>query len=169
VPVHFPSVFHQEFAWVWRTLRRLGVREADVEDLVHDVFVVFHRTLDQYDPARPLRAWLFGIAFRVASDHRRRATHRRELLVDTEEPPDSKPTAEAALGRARAGALVLEALAALPEERRAVFVLCELDELGMPEVAATLGIPLNTGYSRLRIARREFTDAVRRITRGEAP
>lgn len=156
----FPTIFKSEFAWVWRTVRRLGAREADTEDLVHEVFVVFFRTQSDYDPARALRPWLFGIAFRVVSSHRRRASVRREVLDDPAEPPDSKPGAEQQLGKAEDNSLVLQALQMIPEERRVVFVLHELDEVAMPEVARTLQIPLNTGYSRLRIARQEFRDAV---------
>lgn len=167
--IDFRSVFERELSWVWRTVRRLGAREADAEDLVHEVFVVFYRTLADYDPKRPLRAWLFGIAFRVVSDHRRRASTRRELLVESEEAPASSSRgAEAALGRKRDQALVVAALQELPEDRRAVFVMHELDELPIPEVASTLGIPLNTGYSRLRIARGEFRAAVERL-RGATP
>jgi RNA polymerase sigma-70 factor (ECF subfamily) len=150
-------------------VRRLGAREADAEDLVHEVFVVFHRTLADFDSNRPVRAWLFGIAFRVVSDHRRRASVRRELLVEADEGPvSSSRGAEALLGRKRDKELVIAALAELPEDRRAVFVMHELDEVPMPEVARTLGIPLNTGYSRLRIARGEFRAAVERL-RQEAP
>ena len=74
------AVFHAECDYVARTLRRLGIREADLEDLTHDVFVTFHRKLHQYDPSRPVRPWLFGIAFRLASEHRRRAVRRTAIL-----------------------------------------------------------------------------------------
>ncbi|MBK6515836.1 MAG: hypothetical protein IPG04_17515 [Polyangiaceae bacterium] len=83
----FANVFAAELPYVLRSLRRLGALPADVEDLGHDVFMVVHRELARFDPARPIRPWLFGIAFRVASDHRRLARVRRE--VPTAQVPDA--------------------------------------------------------------------------------
>jgi RNA polymerase sigma factor (sigma-70 family) len=80
----FRSVFDGELNFVWNTLRRFGVAERDLEDLAHEVFVVVDRQLGSYDPSRPLRPWLFTIAFRCASDYRRLARHRHETLVDNE-------------------------------------------------------------------------------------
>jgi RNA polymerase sigma-70 factor (ECF subfamily) len=156
----FKAVFEAEFGYVWNTLRRLGVRAADLPDLTHDVFVTFHRTLDKYDAARPLRPWLFGIAFRSASDYRRLARHRREELDSSPDPPDSTPDAERLAALREARSLVLCALERMEHDRRAVFVMHEIDGVGMPEIAAALEIPLNTGYSRLRLARSEFARAV---------
>lgn len=163
----FKAVFKAEFGYVWNTLRRLGVRSADLPDVTHDVFVTFHRTLRSYDPARPLRPWLFGIAFRSASDYRRLARHRREELDSTPDPPDSAPDAERLTAAREARSLVLRVLDTLDDERRAVFVMHEIDGFGMPEIAAALEIPLNTGYSRLRLARQDFARAVAAIGGGE--
>ena len=66
------TIFETELDYVWRSLRRLGVRERDVDDVTHDAFIVVYRTLDQYDPSRPLRPWLFGIASRHAANSCRR-------------------------------------------------------------------------------------------------
>ena len=85
------AVYDEHFDYVWHTLRRLGVRAADLEDLAHDVFVAFHRTRATYDPSRPIRPWLFGIAFRVSSDHRRRARHRYEVVAERDTPDASRP------------------------------------------------------------------------------
>ncbi|MBK6520233.1 MAG: hypothetical protein IPG04_40425 [Polyangiaceae bacterium] len=104
--------------------------------------MVVHRELARFDPARPIRPWLFGIAFRVASDHRRLARVRRE--VPTAQVPDAAALAESAeahLERADDRALVLAALAALDLERRAVIVMHDLDGFSAPQVAAELGIP----------------------------
>ncbi len=160
----FANVFAAELPYVLRSLRRLGALPADVEDLGHDVFMVVHRELARFDPARPIRPWLFGIAFRVASDHRRLARVRRE--VPTAQVPDAAALAESAeahLERADDRALVLAALAALDLERRAVIVMHDLDGFSAPQVAAELGIPLNTAYSRLRLAREDLRRAVQRI------
>jgi RNA polymerase sigma-70 factor (ECF subfamily) len=171
--VHAPTfrdLFTSEFSYVLHTLRRLGVRERDLEDLTHDVFVVVHRGLPEFDPRRPVRPWLFGIAFRVASDHRRRARNARELVEDpAPEPVDGAPPADEQLAAAQRRRVVLEALDDLELDRRAVLVLHDIDGCTMPEIARALSIPLNTAYSRLRLAREQFKAAVQRIRlrRGE--
>jgi RNA polymerase sigma-70 factor (ECF subfamily) len=159
----FTTIFQTECSYMWNTLRRLGVQERDVEDVAHDVFVAVHRRLDSYDPTRPLKPWLFGIAFRVASDYRRLARHRRELMDDTFEAVDGAPPADEQLETEQARRLVLEALDALDLDKRAVFVMHELDGHAMPAIAIALGIPVNTAYSRLRLARETFATAVKRI------
>lgn len=159
------AAYRQELAWVVRTVERLGARAGDLEDLVHDVFLAFHRTLDGFDPRRPLRPWLFGIAFRVVSDYRRRAGFSREAAHEhLGETPHGGPTPVEALEAAEKRRLVLAALEALPLDQRAVFVAVELDEQSVPEVAQMLQIPLNTAYSRLRLGRQRFTAAVERLT-----
>ncbi len=159
----FRAIYRAELPYVWRTMRRLGARPADVEDLVHDVFVVVHRRLSDYDPARPIRPWLFGIAFRVASDYRRRARFRREVVTDDIDRPAPDIPADARMAAAEDRALVIEALAALDLDRRAVLVLHDIDGYAAPEIADTLGVKLNTVYSRLRVARKRFEQAVRRL------
>lgn len=162
------QVFATEFAWVYRTLQRFGVRRADLEDLTHDVFVVFHARRSEFDASRPLRPWLMGIAFRVASDYRRRASHRNELLQEPEEQPDSKPNPEAATERARTRELLLRAFETIEPERLAVLLLHDVDGVAAPQIAEALGIPLNTAYSRLRLARRDLAKAVAPLTPREA-
>jgi RNA polymerase sigma-70 factor (ECF subfamily) len=160
------QVFASEFGWVWRTLQRFGVRQADLEDLVHDVFVVFHARRAEYDPSRPLRPWLMGIAFRVASDHRRRKSNRNELLQEPEEPADSKPSPESASARAAERRLLLEAFAQVEPERLQILLLHDVDEVPVPRIAEALAIPLNTAYSRLRLARGELQRAVEKLKGG---
>src|SRR5262245_32120237 len=82
----FAELFEEYFAYVWHSLRRLGVPERDLEDVTHDVFIRVYGRLDTRDPARPLRPWLFGFALRLAAEYRRRARNRLELLVAAEEP-----------------------------------------------------------------------------------
>lgn len=159
----FRAIFEAELTYVWNALRKLGVHAPDLEDVAHEVFVVVHRHLGDYDPARPLRPWLFGICVRVASDYRRLARHRREVAPGPVEPPDPSPAADEHLERRQAQRLVSEALDALDLDRRAVFVLHDLEEETMPVIAEALAIPLNTAYSRLRLARRDFADAVTRL------
>jgi RNA polymerase sigma-70 factor (ECF subfamily) len=161
-PLDLREVFTMHAPYVWNTLRRLGISGADLEDLTHDVFTQVHRHLHEYDPSRPVKPWLFGFAFRIAAEQRRRTQRRRE------EPLESEPIDPVALPDARLAAeqdrqLVVAALAAIELERRAVFVLYEIDGVPMDEIASSLGIPPNTGYSRLRLARAEFAAAVKRL------
>lgn len=164
----FEAVFDAEFGYVWTSLRRLGVPERDLEDLAHDVFVEVHRRFDDYDPARPIRPWLFAFAFRFASDYRRRARNRFEMLHDA--PPDRGHTDDAhrALEERQARDLVLRALEGIDDEdQRAVFIMYEIDEVPMRDIASAMNIPLNTGHSRLRLAREAFRRAVRAIEQRE--
>jgi RNA polymerase sigma-70 factor (ECF subfamily) len=159
----FQAVYRAEFSYVWKTLRRLGAPPRDLDDLTHDLFVVVYRRLSDYDATRPLRPWLFGIAVRVMSDYRRSARRIREPLETHAEPPPEAPIAEEATVAAEARSLLIQALDSLDLDRRAVFVMHELDELPIPEVAVSLGIPVNTAYSRLRLARAEIAAFVRRF------
>ena len=159
----FVAIYEAEFDYVYHSLRRLGVRDADLEDLAHDVFVALYRGLADYDRSRPIRPWLFGIAFRVASDFRRRARHRFEVDGEGREFVDGAPGALEKLAGAEDRALVRQGLAALDLDRRAVFVMHDIDGHGMPEIAATLGLPLNTAYSRLRLAREKFAQIIRKL------
>ena len=152
------EAYQRELDYLMRTLQRFGVASADLEDLAHEVFLVLRANWQEYDPARALRPYLFGIAFRVASSHRRR--HWREVSFDGVDAPDIAPEPDQALESHRARALVLAALQRIPLPRRVVLILHELDEVPMREVAATLGIPLFTAYSRLRKARRELEESL---------
>jgi len=122
----FNQVFKQHFTYVFYSLRRLGVQDRELEDVTHDVFIVVHRKLIDYDPTRPIKPWLFGIAFRVASDHRRRARHRREVLDSEREAVAPGKTADETLEQKEAQRLVLAALEHLEPDQRAVFVMHEI-------------------------------------------
>lgn len=166
-PPDFPTIYRSEFSYVWKTLRRLGAPPQDLEDLTHDLFVVVHRHLVEYDPDRPLRPWLFGIAVRVLADYRRSPRNARELLGETAEPVDGAPSPHEQLEGSEARTVLMKALDSLDLARRAIFVMHELDESPMPEIAATLAIPLNTAYSRLRLARADVAAAIERFRAGE--
>lgn len=161
--VSFPKLYQEQFPYVWRTLRRLGVPERDLPDLTHDFFVVVFRQLHLYDPARPVKPWLFGIAFRVVSDYRRSARVTREVLEEPPEVTDHAPVAEDQVAASQARAQILEVLDRLDLDRRAVFVMHDLEGQPGPEIAAALGIPVPTVHSRLRLAREEVAAAMKRL------
>lgn len=169
VGVDLRTLFTMHAPYVWSSLRRLGVPPADLEDLTHDVFVQVQRHLKEYDATRPARPWLFGFAFRIASQHRRRAYRRREIPSEAAAAEGIDPSAlpDARIAAEQDRRLVLAALDAIDLDRRAVFVLYEIDGVAMDEIARALGIPVNTAYSRLRLARSEFAEAVKRLKRRE--
>lgn len=146
--------------YVWRTLERLGIPERHLEDVLHDVLIVVHKQLEVYDPTRPLRPWLFGIAFRVSAAFKRKASHARELLDEGLEPIERGPNAEQQAIDRNAMQIVKAVLQKLDHDQRAVFILHEIDEQPAPVIAEALGIPLNTAYSRLRLARKKFAREV---------
>lgn len=154
----FRAMFEAEVAYVCRVLRRLGVHERDLEDVAQDVFVAVHRRIESYDPSRPLRPWLFGFAYHHAANYARLARHRLETPMS--EVLDRTSSPERAASRNEARARVLAALAAIPLERRSVLILHDIDGFGAPEIASSLSIPLNTVYSRLRVARAELREAL---------
>jgi RNA polymerase sigma-70 factor (ECF subfamily) len=126
------------------------------------VFLAVHGQLARYDSARPIRPWLFAFCFRVASHYRRKA--RREVIEEaTPELEDITEGAEALVDRERRRKLVLLALDSMDLDRRAVFVLHELDGTSCDQIARTLEIPVGTVYSRLRVARQEFAVKVTRL------
>lgn len=166
--VTFEALYDAELDYVWTSLRRLGAREADLEDLTHEVFLTAYRRLADYDRSRPLRPWLFGIAMRIASDHRRKASTSREVHgeVPVVADPRSGPEEDAAAAQQRR--LLSEALDTLSDELRAVFVMHAVNDHPVPEVAEALGVPLNTAYSRLRLARAALTTALQQLRDKEA-
>ena len=155
------DAFQRELDYVFQTLRRLGTSPSEVEDLAQDVFLALRRSWPDYDPGRPLRPYLFGIAFRLASAHYRK--HSREIAFGIVEVGDSGPGPDEALQNKQMRAIMLTALEKIPLLRRAVLVMHDLDDIPVTEVASVLGIPRFTVYSRLRKARREFEAAVRRM------
>jgi RNA polymerase sigma-70 factor, ECF subfamily len=166
--VLFRSIFDANVGYVAASLGRLGIKAGDRDDLVSEIFVRVHRELATYDPDRPLRPWLFAFAARVASEHRRLARHRREVLGEVAESvPSTTPAPDRLLEHDEAKRIVNDALETLDLDKRAVFVLHDLDETPVPEIARVLGIAEGTAYSRLRAARAEFTAAVRRAQLGK--
>ncbi len=165
----FRRLYDTQLDFVWRNLRRLGVSEADAEDRAQEVFVVAHRRFDEFeDRGRGPRAWLFQIVLRVASDARRHKRRHPEFPDggDAVERVSVEPSQADAMARRDNLARLDAALAVLDIDRRAVLVLHEIEEMTAPEIAQVLNIPLNTVYSRLRVAREKLEVALAR--RGDA-
>lgn len=141
---------------VWRTLRRLGVLECDVEDATQQVFIVVGNKLDAIDCERE-RSFVFSVAMRVASDLRRtRRRHPEELFAQQREEVDPGPGPEAQLQREELLNLLGDLLKQLPEDLRATLILHEFEEMSVTEIARMLDIPNGTVASRLRRARLAF-------------
>ena len=164
----FRETYQAHFAYVWRVLARLGVPERDLADATQDVFVVVYRKQDSFDSTSRITTWLYGICFRVASDRRRSAKSRYEVL---EEPPErgaNDAGDEQAVRSTHYRRLLSEALDAMPLEQRAVFAFYELDGLSGDEIAERVGVAVPTVHSRLRLAREVFRRFVGRVERRES-
>ena len=161
----FAQIYREHFPFVWKSLRRLGLRESDTADAAQEVFLVVYRKLDGFEGRSQMTTWLFGICLRVARDRQRLAHHRREIgadddllerMADTTEPDDE-------VEKRQATVLLERILDGLEFDQRTVFVLFELDGLRGDEIATRLGIPAGTVASRLRLARESFQRAVGRL------
>lgn len=150
------------FDVVWRTLRRIGVPQQNIEDVAQEVFLVLDRRLDDIMPGKQ-RAFLVGTSVRVASLHFRSGRRRREQPAPSAlEVADSSLLPDEALEQTRARALLEEIVTGMPWEFRSVFVLYELEELTVPEISEALGLPTGTVASRLRRGRELFRRALHR-------
>lgn len=168
------AMVRENASFVWRSVRRLGVAQGDADDAAQQVLLIAARKLGAIAVGSE-RAFLFATALRVASKARRSSDRRREVGDDDlGERRDSAPGPEELLDRRRARALLDAVLDEMALEERAVFVLYEIEQLTMLEIAELLQIPQGTVASRLRRAREDFNARVRRLEararfRGERP
>lgn len=169
VSLDFRTVYEAEVGFVFRALVRLGVPRADAPDATQQVFLVVHRRLASFDGSSAVRTWLFGICLRVASDHRDRAHVRREVTGAPLPQETIAPPQLDAVARTQARSMLETLLATLDDEKRAVFVLYELEDWSMAEVAKSVGCPLRTAYSRYRAARERLELEAKRLWPEETP
>jgi RNA polymerase sigma-70 factor, ECF subfamily len=171
----FDQVYAETFPSVWRTARRLGVVESAVDDVVQEVFVTVYRRLDQFEGRCALKTWVFGILMRVVNNYRR--TRRRKgaghatssVVGDPDVVVDAGADPLELASRSEAGRILHELLEKLDESKAAVFVLAEIEGMSVPEIAEATDTNVNTVYSRLRAARKEFERALKqRALRREA-
>ena len=155
----FTAVYQDHADFVWRALARRGVATADLEDATQEVFVVTHRRWGAWEGRASIRAWLFGVVRHVANRYHRGERRQRRKL-DALPTPADEPSLDARVhAQTRLDALAA-AVAALPADRREVFVLADIEGFSAPEIADALGCKLNTVYSRLRRARADVAAAM---------
>ncbi len=135
-------------------MRHFGIREADLPDITQEVFLVAHRKLADFQGRSSIKTWLYGICLRTASDYRRKAYNRREVAVEALPEQAAEPPQPQAVERKQLRQRIQALLDALDDDKREVFVLYEIEELPMKQIAEVVGVPLQTAYSRLHAARR---------------
>lgn len=155
--------FESEFDYLFETLRRLGAAPREIEDLAQEVFMVLYRNWATFDTTRPLRPYLFGVAFRIVCAHRRRRA--REIPSATLDLEDGAASPESSLQSKESISLLLAALDRVPLMRRAVVIMHDLDGTPIAEIAQRLSITRFGTYARLRKGRKELAVAVRHLSR----
>lgn len=163
------EIYEGNALFVCRALRRMGIAEADLDDSLQEVFLVVAQRLSEYQERGKARAWLYSICKRTAYAQRRTRARRREELHAELPDPESPATQLQRIEDSEALDLGKRLLADLPPEQREVFVLYELEEMAMSEVATALGCPLQTAYSRLHRARERVLAAAKSARREREP
>jgi RNA polymerase sigma-70 factor, ECF subfamily len=165
----FAQIYDETFSFVWRTVRRMGVEESAVDDVTQEVFVTVYRRLGDFEMRCAPKTWVFSIAMGIVRNYRR--SRRRKDAVAPLSGQGTRPEVVADGGadpmelasRAEAGRLVHRLLEQLGEDKAIVFVMAELEGMSVPEIADLVGANVNTVYSRLRAARKEFEQALARV------
>jgi RNA polymerase sigma-70 factor (ECF subfamily) len=159
-----PQIYEQHADFVWRTVRRLGVAEAEAGDAVQDVFLLVHAHLSEFEGRSSLKTWLFAISRSVA--RQRRMSARRAPALYAEGGVDDALDLRADVARGAEHnekvALLAAILMPLPPEQRNVFILFEIEEWTGQEISEALTIPIGTVYSRLELARKAFRAGLQR-------
>lgn len=164
------EIYASHFAFVFRTARRLGVPDAALDDAVQDVFLVVHRRRDELRWSSSIETLLFGITLRVAKDHRRATQRRHAHLPEVARPDaldevrdgDQTGLPDDHLERRQAREILHAVLDQLDDDKRAMLISVELEQMTVPEVAQAMGVKLNTAYTKLRAARQDFDKALAR-------
>ena len=161
----FRSIYDDYFDFVWTCARRLGVPIDAIDDVVQEVFVVVHARLKTVERPASLRSWIYGVVRRTVSTYHRgrRARNAREALDPADDAARAMQPSPLDLAVVSDELRLLwRLLGELAPPKREVFILAELEEMTMPEIAEAIEVPLNTAYSRLRGARQEFSEAFAR-------
>lgn len=159
--IAFGDVYEQYFDFIWRSARRLGVPNDNLDDAVQDVFLTVHRRLKEFRGDSSIRTWLFGILLHTVRGYRRTAKRKPTCFLHPESVVDSKqPGPHESAAKGEAVELLYQFLDNLDDDKRMVFVQAELEQMTAQEISETMGINANTVYSRLRSARQAFEEAV---------
>ncbi|HTM45521.1 MAG TPA: sigma-70 family RNA polymerase sigma factor [Polyangiaceae bacterium] len=170
----FAELYEKFFPLVWRTARRMGVPDGSLDDVCQEVFIAIHRKLPEFTGQSTVRTWVFGFIFNIVQVHhrsqRRKSAYHRSTgdLVDPDTLTDQRPSADERMRSAEAAGMAHRALDRLSDDKRAVFVMSELEGLSATEIASALGLNVHTVYTRLRTARKEFQRLVRQQAVGKA-
>jgi RNA polymerase sigma-70 factor (ECF subfamily) len=173
------AVYAEHFRYVWRCLRALGLDDGQVDDAIHDVFLVVQQKLPSFDGRAEVTTWLYAICIRVARRYRwaaRKDAWRFSAIDDEPEsstvpPAVSQRDPEKAMERGERLSLARRALDRLEDDKREAFVLSQVEQMSAPEIAEITGVPLNTVYSRIRAAKLAFQAEISRlelVTRGRS-
>ena len=157
---YLDRAYKEHFAFVWRSLARLGVPAAALDDATQDVFIVALRRAADFGQRSSYRTWLFGIAANVAREQRRSAQRTQQHEPIDEALRSVAPSPFEQASDAQALRFIEHFLATLDDPQREVFILSELEQMPSPEIAEAVGAKLNTVYSRLRLAREAFARMV---------
>jgi RNA polymerase sigma factor (sigma-70 family) len=153
----FDAVYTEQFDFVCRSLRLLGVPRDGLEDAAQDVFGIVSRRLDEFVSRASIKTWIFAITQRVAANHRRTLRRKQRPLEPLSQPfAANDPSPEAEAEAAQAAALIQTFAEGLDDGHRAVLVLGLIESVPARTIAADLGVPVNTVYSRMRSVRQDL-------------
>ena len=160
----FQAVYARYFDFVWASARRLGVDSSAIDDVVQEILIAIHGNLHTLQRPEALKSWVYSVTRRTVSNHHRavRARGGKTTTVVDDQLESHQPTPYEVTQKNSELLLLANLLAELDEPKRELFVLVEIEEMTVPEVADALDIPVNTAYSRLRASRLAFEAAIAR-------
>lgn len=167
-PLTVADVYRAHADFAWRVVQRLGVPEAEAEDVVHEVFLVVQRRLPEFDGRGAITSWLYAICRGIAANYRRGHT-RAARRIDHVEPPPAPPSPEDDAAQREAASAIETFLSGLDRETREIFELTDIEGMTCPEVARALDLELNRVHARLKAARRRFNAFVARRSAARTP
>ncbi|HET9957894.1 MAG TPA: sigma-70 family RNA polymerase sigma factor [Polyangiaceae bacterium] len=168
VALSFAHVYARFFDFVWAATRRMGIDPESIDDVVQEIFIVIHQRLHTLERPEAIRSWVYGITRRTVSTYHRTVRNKKAgadtLGLSVEMLETQVPSPLDLIEQNAQVQLLQSLLRELSPTKREVFVLAEIEELSVPEIAEALEIPLNTAYSRLRASRQDFEAALARYT-----
>jgi RNA polymerase sigma-70 factor (ECF subfamily) len=163
---NFRALYEEYFPLVWRWATRLGVAQSGLDDVVQEIFLTIYMHIDEFEGRSTLKTWIFGVTVGVTRNYRRRRSSNPtgDSTTELDTLAERAPHPEAIAEQTEAMAQLQVILDGLDDEKREVFVLAELEELSLAEIAQILGINPNTASSRLRLARQAVRTAWERAS-----